>query len=265
MTRVLLTGASGRLGYGLAHALAEAGFALRLTDLRPFPSALPRGAEMTVADLGDRAAVAALAEGCRAILHFGGLPNESQGFEAILHANLRGAYHVFEAARRAGARVVFASSNHTIGFHERPAPGAPRLDADCAYRPDTFYGLSKLYGEQLGRLYWDKHGLESVHLRIGSCTPEPTDARMLATWLSPADLARACIAAVRAERTGWAVIWGASANPDSFWGEDDRARIGWAPHDSAEPWRARLAGKVSGDPVAERFQGGDFCSVRAPE
>jgi uronate dehydrogenase len=264
MTQVLVTGASGRLGAGVARALAGAGVALRLTDLRPFPGPLPPGAEMTVADLGERDSIAALAEGCQAILHFGGLPNESQGFEAILHANLRGAYHVFEAARRARARVVFASSNHATGFHERPAPGAPRLDADCAYRPDTLYGLSKVYGEQLGRLYWDKHGIESVHLRIGSCTPEPTDARMLSTWLSPDDLAGLCLAAVAADRTGWAVVWGASANAASFWGVDDRARLGWTPRDSADAWRERLSGQVSGDPVAERFQGGAFCSVAGP-
>lgn len=255
---VLLTGAAGRLGRGLARRLGAAGVGLRLTDRLPFPDALPPGASFTPAELEDAAAMAALAQGCRAILHFAAVATEAPGFEAILAANLRGAFHVFEAARAAGARVVFASSGHVAGFHPRPAPGGPRLPAGCDYRPDSLYGLSKLYGELLGRLYWDKHAVESVQLRIGWCTPEPRDVLSLSTWLSPEDLARLCLAAISAPRTGWAVVWGASANPASFWDRDDRALIGWHPRDSAEPWRDRVGGLESGDPVAERFQGGSF-------
>jgi uronate dehydrogenase len=211
--------------------------------------------------LGEAEAIAGLAQGCRAVLHFGGIPNEKPGYEAILAANLRGTFHVFEAARRAGARVVFASSNHAIGFHERPGSAEARLAADCAYRPDSFYGLSKVYGEQLGRLYWDKHGLESVHVRIGSCTAAPQHARALSTWLSPDDLARLCLAAISAPCTGWAVVWGASANAASFWGRDDRAVIGWEPRDTADGWCEQFAEVVSDDPWAERHQGGSFCSI----
>jgi uronate dehydrogenase len=253
---VLVTGASGRLGAVLARDLAAEGFALRLTDLKPYPGALPPGATFRVADLADAEAFARMAEGCGAMLHFGGIPNDNPGFAPIAAANIAGMHTIYEAARLAGARVVFASSNHAVGFHPRER----RLSIADPTRPDGFYGLSKVYGEQMGRLYWDKHGVESVNLRIGSCCPEPTDARMLSTWLSPADLARLCAAAVRAPRTGWALVWGASANIASFWGEDDRARIGWQPQDSAEPWRARLAGNVTGDAVAERFQGGLFAA-----
>ena len=257
---VLITGASGRLGSVLAAALATEGFALRLTDLRPFPAALPAVAIFEAADLGDADALAAMAAGCRAILHFGGIPNDNPPPEAIAAANLTGVRHVYEAARLAGARVVFASSNHTMGYHIRPTQSDQRLDAAAPYRPDGLYGLSKVYGEQMGRLYWDKHGVESVNIRIGSCTPAPTDARMLATWLSPADLARLCAAAIRAPRTGWAMVWGASDNPASFWADDDRALIGWAPRDSAEAWREAVAALRSEDPIAERFQGGAFAS-----
>ena len=257
---VLVTGASGRLGSALAVTLAAEGFALRLTDLRRFPGALPPGAVFEAADLGDAEALARMAEGCRAILHFGGIPNDNPPPEAIAAANLAGVRHVYEAARLAGARVIFASSNHTMGYHARPTRPDRRLDAAAPYRPDGLYGLSKVYGEQMGRLYWDKHGVESVNIRIGSCTPAPTDARMLATWLSPADLAGLCAAAIRAPRTGWAMVWGASNNPASFWAEDDRALIGWAPRDSAEAWRDTVGQLRSADPVAERFQGGSFAS-----
>ncbi|MBX9698383.1 MAG: NAD(P)-dependent oxidoreductase [Acetobacteraceae bacterium] len=256
---VLLTGASGALGRMLAAALGAEGWTLRLTDIAPFPDPLPQGARFIRADLDDGMALLRLAEGCGAILHFGGVSVE-QPWEAVAGPNLRGLFHVYEAARREGARVVFASSNHAIGFHERPQ-GNERLAADCAFRPDGYYGLSKAYGELMGRLYWDKHGVENVNLRIGSCVARPSNNRMLSTWLSYPDLARLCMAAVTAPRAGHCVIWACSNNGASFWGEDHRDRIGWQPRDSADAFRAELAGKNLGDAVEERYQGGPYCSM----
>jgi uronate dehydrogenase len=174
--------------------------------------------------------------------------------------NLRGLYHVYEAARREGARVMFASSNHSIGFHTRPTGNNELLDFDCAFRPDGFYGLSKAYGELMGRMYWDKHGVENLNVRIGSCFPEPVDARMLSTWLSYADLARmmACLLRTEPGKVGHAVVWGASANPKTYWGRDHRDRIGWQPQDTAEAWRDKVGGITSGNPVTERYQGGSY-------
>jgi uronate dehydrogenase len=254
---VLLTGASGNLGRMLAKELAALGFQLRLTDIKPFPDPLPEGVEFTVADLGDSVAMQHLADGCGAILHFGGVSID-RPFEEVLDPNIRGLYHIYEAARREGARVLFASSNHAIGFHERPQPGEPRLDADCAFRPDSFYGLSKAYGELMGRLYWDKHGVENLNVRIGSSFPEPVDARMLSTWLSFADLARLCAAFVQAPRVGHAMVWGASRNAATYWGADHRDRIGWEPQDSSDVFQDAVGDKVSGNPVTERYQGGGY-------
>jgi len=258
---VLLTGASGALGRVLTRELGQAGWTLRLTDIAPFPDPLPPGAVFRRADLEDGLALLSQAEGCGAILHFGGVSVE-QAFETVIGANLRGLFHIYEAARRERARVVFASSNHSIGFHERPqgkeGGNEAKLDADCAFRPDGYYGLSKAYGELMGRLYWDKHGVENVNLRIGSCFPEPANARMLSTWLSYADLVRLVRAAVTAPRSGHCVIWACSNNPATYWGADHRERIGWEPQDSAEAFRAQVEGKVSGNPVVERYQGGDY-------
>ncbi|MBY0339308.1 MAG: NAD(P)-dependent oxidoreductase [Acetobacteraceae bacterium] len=256
---VLLTGASGALGRRLAQGLAAGGRRLVLTDIAPFPDPLPEGARFERADLEDGVALLRLAEGCGAILHFGGVSVE-RPFEEVMGPNIRGLFHVYEAARREGARVVFASSNHAIGFHERPAGGGPRLDARCHFRPDGFYGLAKAYGELMGRLYWDKHGVENVNLRIGSSFPEPVDARMLSTWLSYADLLRLVARCLDAPRVGHAVIWGASANPAAWWGADHRDRIGWAPQDTAEAFRDQVGRLTSGNPVAERYQGGGFCA-----
>jgi uronate dehydrogenase len=252
---ILLTGASGALGRQITRGLGTLGWTLRLTDIRPFADPLPAGASFVAADLNDGVAILRLAEGCGTILHFGG-SSVDRPFEEVLGPNLRGLYHVYEAARREHARVVFASSNHSIGFHER----AERLDHDCQFRPDSYYGLSKAYGELMGRLYWDKHGVESVLVRIGSCFPEPVDARMLSTWLSYADLVRLMQRCVLAEQVGCAVIWGASANTGTFWGKDAREKLGWAPQDSADTYAAQLGGKISGAPVIERYQGGAYCA-----
>ena len=253
---VLLTGASGALGRMLARALAAEGWTLWLSDIVPFPEALPHGCSFTAIDLNDGVAILRLAEGCGTILHFGGVSIE-RPFEEVLGPNIRGLYHVYEAARRERARVVFASSNHTIGFHER----TEKLDADCAYRPDGYYGLSKAYAELMGRLYWDKHGVESVSVRIGSCFPEPVDARMLSTWLSYPDLARLMIRCTLAEQVDCAVIWGSSANARTFWAQDARARLDWSPMDSADAYAGQLSGKLSQNPVIERYQGGAYCGI----
>jgi len=252
---VLLTGAAGRLGRVLAPALAAKGWTLRLTDRLELPYPLPPAARFTAAELTDAAAIEALARGCGAILHFGGIPRD-QGFEAVLEANLRGAAVLYEVARRVGCRVVFASSNHVAGFHARTQP----LDADCALRPDGFYGLSKAYGELLARLYWDKHAVPSVLVRIGSCTERPLNARMRATWLAPADLVGLVERAVLAPEVACPVVWGVSANASRWWHGDNRAQIGWQPQDSADRFPPADIEPEPSDPITLHYQGGSSCS-----
>jgi uronate dehydrogenase len=253
---VLLTGASGALGRVLAKALGAAGWTVRLTDIVPFPDPLPAGASFTKADLNDGVTILRLAEGCGMILHFGGVSVE-RPFEEVLGPNIRGLYHIYEAARRERARVLFASSNHAIGFHERSEP----LDDDCQLMPDGYYGLSKAYGELMGRMYWFKHGVENINVRIGSCFPEPVDARMLSTWLSYADLTRLVMRATLAEKTGSCVIWGASNNARTYWRHDSRQELGWLPEDSVDTYAGQMAGKVSDNKVQERYQGGAYTAI----
>ncbi len=257
---VLLTGASGALGRVLTEALAAQGWTLRLTDRVPFPGPVPAGCRFVLADLADGAAVLRMAEGCGTILHFGGISVE-QPFETVLEPNIRGLYHAYEAARREGARMVFASSNHLIGFHERDEV----LDDSSPFRVDGYYGLSKAYGELMGRLYWDKYGVESVFLRIGSCIPAPIDDRMLSTWLSYGDLTRLVERSTLAPTTGptgCLVVWGASRNSRmTWWRRDGRDIIGWTPQDSVDGYTDALDGRTSGNPVAERYQGGGYCAI----
>lgn len=254
---VLLTGASGALGRVLTKSLSAQGWKLVLTDIAPFPDAVPAGCSFTRADLSDGVAILRLAEGCGAIIHLGGVSVE-RPFEEVLGPNIRGLYHIYEAARREKARVIFASSNHSVGFHERSAS----IPANTPFLPDGYYGLSKAYGELMGRMYWFKHGVESVFVRIGSAREEPIDARMLASWMSYGDLSSLMVKAVTAQNVGCVVIWGASKNARMTWWRDDaRDALGWAPVDSADGYTAQLQGVVTDDPVQERFMGGAYCAI----
>lgn len=253
---VLLTGASGALGTVLAQALSAKGWQLRLTDRVSPLDAVPDGAEFTLADLEDEAAIHHLAEGCGAILHFGGVSME-EPFETVIGPNIRGVYHIYEAARQVGARVIFASSHHVAGFYERGVT----VTADSPMRPDGYYALSKTYGELMARMYWDKHAVESVLVRIGVSRPQPSEDRMLTTWLSHPDLVRLVERSVLTEAVGCIPIWGVSNNRRmTWWQADSREVLGWQPQDSADPYAPAIEGLTSGDPIAERYQGAGFCS-----
>jgi uronate dehydrogenase len=253
--KLLLTGASGVLGRVLTARLAAKGYRLLLSDKVAFPDPLPEGAEFRQIDLVDKQAVLALAPEVSGIAHFGAVPVE-RPFEEIIGPNIAGCYHIFEVARLAGARVLFASSNHAIGFHER----SELLDEDCDLRPDGYYGLSKAYGELMARLYWDKHGVESLSLRIGSALPRPAEKRHLATWLSNGDLAAMVEAAFTVPHLGCRVAWGASANRDRWWRSHD-ASLGCTPTDDAAAYEDQLGPEPPYNPVVERYQGGAYTAI----
>ncbi|MEX0759443.1 MAG: NAD(P)-dependent oxidoreductase [Tistlia sp.] len=259
MNRLLITGAAGSLGRLLRERLAGYASVLRLSDIADLGQAGP-GEELVPCDLAEAAAVDSLVEGCDGIVHLGGVSVENT-FENILQSNFRGTYNLFDAARRHGApRILFASSNHAIGFHRRE----DRLDGGSRQKPDSLYGLSKAYGENLGSYYFDKFGLENVAVRIGSCYPEPKDRRMLATWLSPDDFVRLVKRVFEATRVGHTVLYGASANREQWWDNGHAAFLGWVPQDSSEQFRAKVEAahpRQDPDDPAVRFQGGSFAAA----
>jgi len=254
--RLLLTGAAGALGRVLRPRLARLARVLRVSDIAALDPASV-GEEVVVAALEDAAAVDRMVQGTEAIVHLGGISVDGP-FAPILAANVAGVWNLYEAARRHGIRrVVFASSNHVTGFYRQDEVVAP---ADPV-RPDGHYGLSKAFGENVARYYFDRHGIESVCLRIGSSFPEPKDRRMLATWLSYDDLERLVVAGLTAPVVGWTVVYGVSANATTWWDNARAAHLGYRPRDSSEPYRAALeACQPTVDPTqpAARFQGGAF-------
>jgi uronate dehydrogenase len=253
---LLLTGAAGGLGRVLRPRLRARCSLLRVSDVAPMEAAVA-GEELVPAALEDRAAVDALLAGMDAVVHLGGISTE-QPFDAILQANIVGAYNLYEAARRHGVkRIVFASSNHVTGFYRQDEV----VDTRAPVRPDGYYGLSKAFGENLSRFYFDRYGIETVCLRIGSSFPEPKDRRMLATWLSYDDLERLVVASLTAPVVGHSIVYGMSDNTTTWWDNTFGRHIGFRPQDSSEPFRAsREAAQPTPDPSdpAVLYQGGAF-------
>ena len=253
--RLLLTGAAGGLGRILRESLKPHVRRMRLSDVAALAPAGP-DEETVSCDLADKGAVDRLVQGCDAIVHLGGISVE-RPFEEILEANIKGVFHLYEGARRHRVRrVVFASSNHVIGFHRQ----GEVLDADSPRRPDGYYGLSKSFGEDVARFYFDRYGIESVCLRIGSSFPEPRDRRMLSTWLSYRDLTELVRCSLHAPEVGFTVAYGASDNRDAWWDNRGAAHLGFRPQDSSEPFRAKVEQQPPVDPAdpAAQFQGGGF-------
>ncbi len=249
--RILLTGAAGAIGTMLRPRLARAGRVLRLLDIAPL-SAGP-DEEVVSGSVSDMDTMVAACAGVAAVVHLGGHSREAPWSEILAH-NIDGTYTVLDAARQAGVpRVVFASSNHAVGF--RP------VDEDAGEylypRPDTFYGVSKAAGEALGSLYHDRYGLDVVCLRIGSCAERPVNERALATWLSPDDCGRLVSAALSAPAPGFRVVWGISANTRARWSLAEARALGYEPRDDAEAYAAELP---ASDGLEKVYLGGDFCS-----
>ncbi len=259
MSRVLLTGAAGMLGTILRDNLNGWQSILRLSDIKNLGKTRD-GEEIIKCDLSNIDKVMDLVDGCDYIIHLGGISIEDS-FNNILEANIKGAYNIYEAARKKGVkRILFASSNHAIGFHKRE----DMLDANSPMRPDSIYGLSKCFGENLARYYFDKFGIETASIRIGSSFPKPINRRMLATWLSFDDLTDLVKKIYQIDRLGYAVIYGVSDNKQKWWDNSLTSYIGWKPNDNSQQFEndAKLTAEINNhDDPAIRFQGGAFAAA----
>ena len=261
--RLLITGAAGNLGREMRRGLAPLATSLRITD-RGDMAPVAGNEEAMPCELGDFDAVMKVVEGCDAIVHFGAAPVE-RPWEEILESSIKGGYNVYEAARRHGIkRIVYASSIHAVAY-ERREVGA---DTDTPHNPDTLYGVSKCFVEDLAKMYFNKFGIESALLRINSCFPKPADRRHLATWLSFDDLNQLVERCLVSERIGHTVVYGISDNREAFFSNHKVAHLGYKPKDSAEDYRAEVeAATQPGDPhdPAIEFVGGFLCAYGHPD
>jgi uronate dehydrogenase len=259
LKRLVLTGAAGRLGSYLREPLTHLADELVSSDQHADIGRLYPRERYVMADLARYDDIHNLLQDADMVVHFGAHPDEAP-FEQLLGPNFIGAYNIWQAAHRHGLRrVVYASSIHAVGMHARQ----DRIGTDAAHRPDTFYGLAKCFAEDLGRMYWDKNGLESVHLRILSCA-QVTSARALGTWLSYDDLIQLVTRAIDTPTTGFAVIYGVSNNDRSPVDNSGAAFLGYRPRDNAEVFADKILSEApmpdASDP-AEMCHGGPFAAV----
>jgi len=253
MKTILITGAAGDVGTHLRRELAGK-YALQVSDLRPVRK-FDKAERYMRADVSKFDDALRITKGVDAVVHLGGYSVEGP-WPDILSANIVGCYNVFEAARRNGVgRIVFPSSNHAVGFYRRDQMIHERVYP----KPDSRYGVSKVFGEALGSLYADKYGMRVLCIRIGNVNPAPIDKRRLSIWLSPRDLAQLVTIGIEHPEIRFEVVYGVSANARSWYDNANARRLGYRPQDDSEAYAAEvLAREKPGDPVAELYQGGAF-------
>jgi uronate dehydrogenase len=257
MKTVLLTGAAGDVGSHLRRELGGR-YRLRLSDVKPVAN-LGAHEEFMPADIAVMEQVGPLMKGVDAIVHLGGFSVEGP-WEAIHRANIVGCYNVFEAARAHGVkRILFATSNHAVGFYRRDET----IDHRVYPRPDSRYGVSKVFGEAMGSLYADKYGLEVFNMRIGNVNPRPIDKRRLSIWISPRDLAQLVAIGIEHPDIKFEIVYGVSGNQRSWYDNSNAERLGYKPQDDSEGQAAEVLKneKPGADPRTEMYQGGTFVVI----
>jgi len=258
MKKILVTGAAGGIGTRMRTLLKGVYPSIRWSDIRK-PDDVAADEDFMVADLTDMKAVEKITAGVDGVVHLGGQSVEG-AWDAVLQKNIIGCYNMFEATYRAGAkRLVFASSNHAVGFY----PRSQKIGVDLRVRPDSRYGVSKAFGEAVGALYAYKHGMSVTCLRIGNFGDAPIDQRRLAIWLKPEDLMQLIRIGLEHPDIKFETFYGVSDNDASWWDNSNARRFGYKPQGKAEDYRAQAMAaqaKLPPDPIGDSFQGGTYCS-----
>jgi NAD+ dependent glucose-6-phosphate dehydrogenase len=243
--RVLITGATGGIGLVLSDRL-DGDYEVVMHGRTP--RSPKQEQELRRADLGDLDEVQRLMQGVDTVVHLAGSASPESAWEDVLEANIVGTRNVLEAARVAGVRrVVFASSNHAMGMYDRDEqwPVYPHQ----LPRPDSLYGVSKVFGEALGRFYHDEFGLSFIALRIGWMSADPTEVDvdlLRAMWLSEDDCEHVVRRAIEAE-VDFGLYYAVSDNPNRRWDlTNTMLELGYRPHDS---WTEHVPG---GEDVVEQ-------------
>lgn len=252
--KIVMTGAAGGVGTMTRPHLVGHFDEVVVSDIQEI-TALHPGERFVKADLTDEAAMEALLEGADGVIHLGGQPVEAD-WPTILERNIVGLYNTYEAARRQGVkRIVFATTNHVVGFYRR----SETIDDSVLPRPDSRYGASKAFGEALGRLYADKHGIGVLNVRIGNCDHKPVDIRRLSIWVSPRDLAQLFRIGLVHPEIHYEIVYGASRCVRGWWDNANADRLGYRPEDESEDFAAEArAASPPEDPITAQFHGGVF-------
>ena len=259
MKRILITGAAGQIGVALRSGLRGRYPLMRLLDIAP-PGKAEDGEELVTADIRDIAAMEQAMQGIDCVVHLAGASVEF-AWDKVLPLNIEGCYNTFEAARRQDVkRVIFASSNHAVGFHRRER----FIDNTVVPRPDSRYGVSKVFGEAVGRLYADKHGLSVACLRIGTFRKpdRPINSRQLLTWISHRDMVQLVRRCMDYPHYHFVTVYGVSNNLRSRWDNSNVKFLGYCPEDDSEIFASEILAKgIKEDEIAAQFHGGFYCPM----
>ena len=254
MKTILITGASGDVGTHLRRELQDK-YKIVASDLRDLKEKF-KGQAFKRADISRMSDALRITKGVDAVVHLGGYSVEGP-WHGILGANIVGCYNVFEAARRNGVkRILFPTSNHAVGYYRRDKT----IDHRVYPKPDSRYGVSKVFGEALGSLYADKYGMQVFCMRIGNVGPAPIDKRRLSIWFSPRDLAQLVTIGIEHPDIGFEIVYGVSRNTRSWYDNSNANRLGYQPQDDSEAYAADVLRreKPGAEPRAELYQGGIF-------
>jgi uronate dehydrogenase len=255
MKTILMTGAAGRIGTFMRAELAGK-YKLRLSDIQPVKNLKP-GETFMRADISNMKDALRITKGVDAVVHFGGQSGEHD-WEHILNANIIGFHNTLEAARRNGVkRFLVATSNHAVGFY----PAKQTIDHTVYPKPDSRYGVSKVFNEALSSLYADRYGMEMFCMRIGNVNTAPIDRRRLAIWISPRDMAQLVTIGIERPKLKFEVVYGISDNQRAWFDNANARRMGFRPQDRSENYAKEIL-KREGPPgksPADIFQGGGHC------
>lgn len=255
MKTILITGAAGRIGSFMRAELAGK-YKLRLSDIQPVKNLKP-GETFMRADIANMKDALRITKGVDAVVHFGGQSGEHT-WEQILNANIIGFRNTLEAARVNGVkRFLVATSNHAVGFY----PITQTVDHRVYIKPDSRYGVSKVFNEALASLYADRYGMEMFCMRIGNVNSEPIDRRRLAIWISPRDMAQLVTIGIERPKLKFEIVYGISDNKGTWFDNSNAKRLGYRPKDRSAPYAKEITQREGppGKTPADIFQGGGHC------
>ena len=255
MKTILMTGAAGRIGTFMRAELAGK-YKLRLSDIKPVKDLKP-GETFMRADISNLKDALRITKGVDAVVHFGGQSGEHD-WEHILQANIIGFHNTLEAARSNGVkRFLVATSNHAVGFY----PVTQTINHRVYPKPDSRYGVSKVFNEALSSLYADRYGMEMFCMRIGNVNSAPIDRRRLAIWISARDMAQLVILGLERPKLHFEIVYGISDNARAWFDNTNAYRMGYQPRDRSETYAAEILQREGppGNTPADIFQGGGHC------
>ena len=236
--KIFLTGAAGTIGTVLRKRLKDR-YDFRLLFHSRIPQDVDEGQEVVISDVTNFEAMLEASAGVDAIVHLAlvrggrGMPR-AQRARVTLDVDIRGDYNMLEAARINGIpTVLYASTNHVTGMYERDGLVSR---PDLPVRPDGVYGAGKAFGEALGRLYSDQHGLRVICLRIanfpGTDEPRRYYEPGMSRWLSARDMAQLAWRCLETEDVKFGIFYGVSRGGEKKWDlTNSREQLGYEPED----------------------------------